>query len=80
MLGRGLVLINRLSPAVLKTSTRNTVIVKRVHKPPLVSLGGRDPRHTPQSVIDKSVVHTDDDKYMVYNVEELYQKDHTVKV
>ena len=46
--------------------TRNTVIVKRVHKPPLI---GNNPMETPQKIVDKAVVHSDDDKWMLYEVE-----------
>lgn len=73
------IFVNRLTPFV-KQSTRNTVIVKRVYKPPLVTTTTRSPLETPQHIIDKSVVHTDDDKYMVYRIEEFEQDDHLVKV
>jgi len=72
-------MVSRLRP-VVQTFTRNTVIVKRVHKPPLVKLRDRDPFEVPRHIIDKSVVHTDDDKYMVYDIEEKSQKYHQVKV
>jgi len=56
---------------------RNTVIVKRVHKPPLI---GDDPFSTPQRVLDEAVVHSDDDKWMLYEVEEKFQPHHKVKL
>ena len=64
----------------LQTSSRNTVIVKRVYQPPLVTAVNRDAFETSQRVIDKSVVNTEDDKYMVYEVEEMWQKQEMVKV
>jgi len=72
-------MVSRLRP-VIQTFTRNTVIVKRVHKPPLVKLRDRDSLEVPRHILDKSVVHTDDDKYMVYDIEEKSQKEHKVKV
>ena len=57
--------------------TRNTVIVKRVHKPPLI---GDNPLKTPQKVIDKAVVHSDDDKWMLYEVSEKNQTHHNIKL
>ena len=72
-------MLNRLSPLV-KTTSRNTVIVKRVYRPPLVTAVNRDVFETAQSVIDKSVVHTDDDKYMVYEIDEEQQTQQNVKV
>jgi len=79
MLSRSLLLAPRLAP--LKTPpVRTTVIVKRVHKPPLVKVGDLQPHEVPRHIVDKSVVHTDDDKYMVYNIEEIYQDIHQVKV
>jgi len=56
------------------------VIVKRVHKPPLVKIPGKTELQTPQSIIDKKVVHSDDDKWMIYEVEEKSQPNHSVKV
>jgi len=57
--------------------TRNTVIVKRVHKPPLI---GTNPMTTPQKIIDKAVVHSDDDKWMLYEVVEKHQLHHSIKL
>jgi len=54
---------------------RNTVIVKRVHKPPLVT-----GEHVTQKKIDESVIGTDDDQYCIYQVEEEDQPEHEVKV
>ena len=64
---------NRLCGAVSSyvAQTRNTVIVKRVHKPPLI---GTNPMTTPQKIIDKAVVHSDDDKWMLYEVEPVQPK------
>ena len=64
---------NRLCGAVSSyvVQTRNTVIVKRVHKPPLI---GTNPMTTPQKIIDKAVVHSDDDKWMLYEVEPVQPK------
>jgi hypothetical protein len=45
---------------------------------PLFHCLGRDPLATPQHIVDKSVIHTEDDKYMIYEVEELSQEDHKV--
>ena len=39
---------------------------------------GCDPLATPQHIVNKSVVHTEDDKYMIYEIEELKQEDHKV--
>lgn len=66
--------------AVVRLSVRNTVIVRRVNKPPLVTIPSCDPLATPQHLVDKSVIHTEDDKYMIYEIEELSQQDHKVKV
>ena len=41
---------------------------------------GFSPHDTPRHVVDKSVVHTDDDKYMVYEIEEKEQPHQLVKV
>jgi len=57
--------------------TRNTVIVKRVHKPPLI---GNNPMETPQKIVDKAVVHSDDDKWMLYEVVEKHQLHHNIKL
>ena len=73
-----------------------TVIVKRVYKPPLVKLPGkatrslnwcncygklgRSPLETPQHLVDKSVVGSDDDKWLLYEVEEKSQLHHDVKL
>jgi len=54
---------------------RNTVIVKRVYKPPLVT--GAE---LTQAKIDESVIGTDDDKYCIYKVEEAKQPEHQVKL
>jgi len=53
------------------------VIVKRVHKPPLI---GDSPLNTPQRIIDKQVIHSDDDKWMVYEIDEKYQPHHKIKL
>jgi len=74
-------LATRLAPTeVLKISSRNTVIVKRVHKPPLVKWNNGTGQPVPQSIIDKSVINTDDCKYMVYEAEELQQPEKLVKL
>jgi hypothetical protein len=39
-----------------------------------------DPLETPAHIVNKSVVHTEDDKYMIYEIEELTQEDHKVPV
>eukprot|EP00088_Acartia_fossae_P034792 TRINITY_DN35754_c0_g1_i1.p1 TRINITY_DN35754_c0_g1~~TRINITY_DN35754_c0_g1_i1.p1 ORF type:complete len:294 (-),score=38.94 TRINITY_DN35754_c0_g1_i1:202-1083(-) len=65
---------------LIHLSSRNTVIVKRVYKPPLVQTHSKEPLEVPQHIIDKSVIHTDDDKYMVYEIEEKYQEQETTKV
>jgi len=57
-----------------------TVIVKRVYKPPLVKIAGRTPLETPQHLVDKSVVGSDDDKWLIYEVEEKSQPHHDVKL
>lgn len=59
---------------------RNTVIVKRVHKPPLFKVQGKSELETPQRIIDKNVVHSDDDKWMIYEVEEKHQPHHEIKL
>ena len=41
---------------------------------------GFDPLDAPRHAVDKSVVHTEDDKYMVYEIEEKFQPPQTVKV
>jgi len=71
--------LQQSSPLSL-TPVRCTVIVKRVHKPPLVTLPGRSALETPQHLIDKQVIHSDDDKWMIYEVEEKHQEDYQVKV
>jgi hypothetical protein len=71
------------SNTVTKLSTRNTVIVSRVYKPPLVGVNGKREELTgrvPQKLIDKSVIHTDDDKYMIYQIESTKTHDQPVKV
>lgn len=68
---------NLALPTVQK---RNTVIVKRVHKPPLAKVAGVSELETPQAVVDAQAVHSDDDKWMIYSVEEKYQPHHEVKV
>jgi len=75
-------LATRLAPAeVLKISSRNTVIVKRVHKPPLVKWdNGTGQQQVPQRIIDKSVINTEDCKYMVYECEEEKQEQKLVKL
>jgi len=60
--------------------TRNTVIVKRVHKPPLIEIPGHHPLDTPQRILDKEVVHSDDDRWMLYEVEEKFQPHHKIKL
>lgn len=79
MLSSGRSLVGLLGKSVTKLSTRNTVIVKRVWKPPLVK------SHTgswkvSQKKIDESVVHTEDDKYMVYEVEQERHPKNNVKI
>lgn len=69
----------RSVPCFLSQS-RNTVIVKRVHKPLLVKVPGKTELETPQKLIDKQVVHSDDDKWMIYEIEEMSQPHHEVKV
>jgi len=60
-----------LNTTVTKLSSRNAVIVSRVYKPPLVGIKENSLRaRVPQKLIDDSVIHTEDDKYMVYKVEE----------
>jgi len=68
------------SIALSSSPIRFTVIVKRVYKPPLVQIPDRTPLETPQGMVDKSVINTDDDKWMIYNVEEKFQPHHKVKV
>jgi len=79
MLSTGRSLVGLLGNTVTKLSTRNTVIVKRVYKPPLVEANPATGRVT-QKRIDESVVHTEDDKYMVYEVEQECNPPSTVKV
>jgi hypothetical protein len=57
-----------------------TVIVKRVHKPPLVEIPGRPIEEVPQHVIDKELLNTDDDKWLIYEIEEQAQPHHDVKL
>jgi len=57
-----------------------TVIVKRVYKPPLVKIPGRTPLETPQHLVDKSIIGADDDKWLIYEVEEKSQPHHNVKL
>ena len=76
-------MLHRLCPRLCRavsnnlTQTRTTIIVKRVHKPPLV---GNKPLETSQKTLDESVKHTDDDKWMLYEVVEKSQRHHTIKV
>jgi len=80
--------INSLRVPIVQQLQRNfsssqvlaTVIVKRVYKPPLVKLPGRSPLETPQHLVDKSVVGSDDDKWLLYEVEEKSQLHHDVKL
>jgi len=80
--------INSLRVPIIQQLQRNfsssqvlaTVIVKRVYKPPLVKLPGRSPLETPQHLVDKSVVGSDDDKWLLYEVEEKSQLHHDVKL
>jgi len=60
--------------------SRSTVIVKRVHKPPLIEIPGLTPLETPQRILDEKVVHSDDDKWMTYEIEEKHQPHHKVKL
>ena len=41
---------------------------------------GRTPLETPQHLVDKSVVGSDDDKWLIYEVEEKSQPHHDVKL
>ena len=65
-------MLHRINPRLCRAVTntinqkRTTIIVKRVHKPPLI---GTDPFKTPQKVLDEAVTHTDDDKWMLYEEE-----------
>ena len=65
-------MLHRINPRLCRAVTntinqkRTTIIVKRVHKPPLI---GTDPFKTPQKVLDEAVTHTDDDKWMLYEAE-----------
>jgi ribosomal protein L9 len=79
MLSSSRSLVVLLGKSVTKLSTRNTVIVKRVHKPPLVAPNTGSGRVS-QKKIDESVIHTDEDKYMVYQVEQEYHPFTTVKL
>lgn len=54
--------------------------MKRVHKPPLIEVQGHHPLETPQRILDKEVVHSDDDRWMLYEVEEKYQPHHKIKL
>jgi len=60
--------------------SRNTVIVKRVHKPPLIETPGNHPLDTPQRILDREVIHSDDDRWMLYEVEEKFQPHHKIKL
>jgi len=79
-------MLQRIKPALCKSisssfiPSRNTVIVKRVHKPPLIKIPGATPLETPQRIIDSSVVDSDDDRWMLYEVEEKFQPHHKVKL
>jgi len=79
-------MLQRIKPALCKTissnfiQSRNTVIVKRVHKPPLIKIPGVTPLETPQRIIDNSVVHSDDDRWMLYEVDEKFQPHHKIKL
>jgi len=76
-------MLHRINPRLCRAVTntinqkRTTIIVKRVHKPPLI---GTDPFKTPQKVLDEAVTHTDDDKWMLYEVIEKHQLHHTIKL
>lgn len=54
---------------------RTTVIVSRIHKPPLKTGPG-----VTQKVLDESVIDAEDYKYTVYKVEETNQPEHEVKL
>jgi len=73
-------LVRRLCTPLTRASTRNTVIVKRVYQPPLVVAPHRGPLEIDQRVIDQAAVDADDDKYLVYELEEKAQQQETVKV
>ena len=103
-------MLHRICPKLCRaatnnlTQTRTTIIVKRVHKPPLIGglffqmpggclqssldsdlfymflFTGNKPLETSQKTLDASVKHTDDDKWMLYEVVEKAQHHHTVKV
>jgi len=83
---RILEMLRSLTPKFCKTvsssfiQSRNTVIVKRVHKPPILEIAGQSPHEIPQNMIDKRVVDTDDDRWMLYEVEEKFQPHHKVKL
>jgi len=66
--------------ALSRVQKRNTVIVTRVHRPPLAKVPGVSELETPQAVVDAQTVHSDDDKWMIYSVDEPYQPHHEVKV
>ena len=67
MLARLNRLCGTVGPSLLQS--RTTIMVTRVHKPPLI---GTDPLNTPQKIIDKAVVHSDDDKWMLYEVKRIH--------
>ena len=51
-----------------------TLFFCRVYKPPLVGIKENSLRaRVPQKLIDDSVIHTEDDKYMVYKVMSLLE-------
>ena len=76
-------MLHRINPRLCRavtntiTQTRTTITVKRVHKPPLI---GDVPLKTPQKQLDEAVRHTDDDKWMIYEVVEKSQHHHNVKL
>ena len=43
-------------------------------------MSGKSEVETPQRIIDKNVVHSDDDKWMIYEVEEKHQPHHEIKL
>jgi len=62
------------------TPSLATVIVKRVYKPPLKTIPGVPALETPQHIVDRAIVNADDDRWLVYEVEEKHQPHHSVKL
>jgi len=72
-------LLSRLTP-VVKLTSRTTVTVKRVYRPPVVTSTSNYLPDVPQKQIDEAVLDPEEGKYMVYEVEEEKQEQHRVKV